>query len=381
MIKAHFHDIRSELLKEISFANKSLKIAVAWFTNNELFDALVMKCKAKIPVELIIVKDSINLRQLGLDFNQFISEGGVLYFGDADNLMHHKFCIIDDNVLINGSYNWTYWAEDKNKENITVLKDEIEVLKGFEEEFRKLISTRNPIQNIGAEMLNESPDDENFFNLKNIRLNEYISSAIDLGNRGHQELSNKIFEEVNKLNPINASKVLQVGIASNNPVIKKIYQTLTVQTIMQPKETTYENFCSNIADCIRTGNYLDAINQANACEAKFPGRFSVHVYSGDAKLKLNDKEGSDLEYRTALTALNHNYSKNSKIIYYNKNFNDIFFPSADIYLKLGDKQKAIKILEDAILEYKKVNTPTELIKKAENYLTMLNNNQTPERIE
>ena len=38
----------------------------------------------------------------------------------SPNFLHHKFCIIDNSIIINGSYNWTYNAQ-KNEENILVL--------------------------------------------------------------------------------------------------------------------------------------------------------------------------------------------------------------------------------------------------------------------
>jgi hypothetical protein len=62
--------------------------------------------------------------------------------------MHNKFCIVDDDVLINGSYNWTYYAESKNRENILIIKDEIDVLQAFETEFSKLIELLKPLQTI-----------------------------------------------------------------------------------------------------------------------------------------------------------------------------------------------------------------------------------------
>jgi phosphatidylserine/phosphatidylglycerophosphate/cardiolipin synthase-like enzyme len=38
--------------------------------------------------------------------------------------MHHKFCLIDDRILINGSYNWSYPAR-RNEENILVLRRDL----------------------------------------------------------------------------------------------------------------------------------------------------------------------------------------------------------------------------------------------------------------
>ncbi|MBL7800986.1 MAG: DUF1669 domain-containing protein [Chitinophagales bacterium] len=377
MIKAHFQNIRIELIKEISSAEKSLKIAVAWFTNNELFDTLLQKCKDKVHVELILINDAINIKQFGLNFNEFIKEGGVLYFGDSENLMHHKFCIIDDKVLINGSYNWTYWAETKNEENITIFKGEVEILKSFNEEFRKIVSTKRQIQSIETNMLNNVSDENSFFNLKNIGVNEYISSAVDLGNRGNYEMANKIFEEVTKLNPVKANRVLQNGVTSNIQVFKNIYQSISTKTYIPSTDTTYEGYCNSIRNLIREGNYINAIGLANTCATKYREKFTVHVYCGDAKTKLNDLTGAEIEYNKAL---NYRHYPKAKILYYNKAYNYTFFPRADVFLKLGQKDKVIETLNEAVHAYKKLNIPIG-VTKAEKYLNDISNNQIPSQIE
>lgn len=38
-------------------------------------------------------------------------------------IMHDKFCIIDNQVVITGSYNWSDNAEFRNEENIAVLEN------------------------------------------------------------------------------------------------------------------------------------------------------------------------------------------------------------------------------------------------------------------
>lgn len=148
MVQAHFQNIRISIIKEIEKANESLKVAVYWFTNHELFDLLYQKQLKGVQCELIIHNDYINNRDTGLPFQKFIDAGGKFYFSDDENPMHNKFCILDNRVLINGSYNWTYYAESKNRENILIIKEEPDVIRAFEKEFSKLIDLVNPLQMI-----------------------------------------------------------------------------------------------------------------------------------------------------------------------------------------------------------------------------------------
>jgi hypothetical protein len=148
MIKAHFENIRSFIIEELSNANKSLKIAVYWFTNQELFNIICHKQLEGVRCELVVHNDYINNRASGLPFQKFIDAGGRFYFSDNRNPMHNKFCIIDGLVLINGSYNWTYYAEDRNKENVLVIRNEVNLIKSFEQEFNNIIGSLEPINQV-----------------------------------------------------------------------------------------------------------------------------------------------------------------------------------------------------------------------------------------
>ncbi|XP_014472364.1 PREDICTED: mitochondrial cardiolipin hydrolase [Dinoponera quadriceps] len=52
-------------------------------------------------------------------------------------LMHHKFCVIDNRILITGSANWTLSAFFGNCENI-IITDDSEIVQKFQDEFTKL---------------------------------------------------------------------------------------------------------------------------------------------------------------------------------------------------------------------------------------------------
>ena len=111
---------------------------MAWFTSSELFDALLRCLEREVDVELILLDDAINYMEYAPDFNLFVSAGGKLRVaGPSVGFMHHKFCVIDSKTVITGSYNWTYYAEIRNVENI-VITNSAEVVVAYESEFSRL---------------------------------------------------------------------------------------------------------------------------------------------------------------------------------------------------------------------------------------------------
>lgn len=138
MVVPHFSNIRQQIIKTLDEATDEILVAVYWFTNQQLFTILCDKLRDGKKVSLIIHNDYINNRDAGLNFQSFIDLGGQFYFSDAENPMHNKFCVVDNKILINGSYNWTYYAEDRNSENILVIEDEQETVSAFRQEFLKL---------------------------------------------------------------------------------------------------------------------------------------------------------------------------------------------------------------------------------------------------
>ena len=131
MIVHYSKNIQNVIQKELFKAQKNIKIAVAWFTNDLLFQPLLMKLQTGVSVEIILNKDEINDSEDNeVDFDEFVKLGGILRWNTAKQLLHDKFCIIDENVVITGSYNWTNKAE-YNRENISVFTQSGETSKFY----------------------------------------------------------------------------------------------------------------------------------------------------------------------------------------------------------------------------------------------------------
>ena len=136
--EALFENIADRIEQELTQAEQSIYIAVAWFTNPRLFDVLLTKAKQGITVQLLISNDPIN-QQSPIDYSGLNIGNSVAYFiGDGkDDLMHNKFCVIDEYTVINGSYNWSKKAE-RNHENIIITTGDSVLAQSFIKQFKKI---------------------------------------------------------------------------------------------------------------------------------------------------------------------------------------------------------------------------------------------------
>ena len=138
MIEAHFKNIRNLIINNIRNSKTEIKIAVAWFTQKQLYDAVLDALERGVKVSLIMMKDFINCGIYGLPLQSFVDKGGVLHFvSNRGWTMHNKFCLFDNCMVISGSYNWTYSAETRNAENV-IVTDDVNVCSRFDDYFNQL---------------------------------------------------------------------------------------------------------------------------------------------------------------------------------------------------------------------------------------------------
>lgn len=131
-----FEQIREEIIQGIRIAKYVIWVSVAWFTDRAIYEELLVKKKEGLQVR-IITSDTSNNDKLK---NELISDFEALFvpgFGAyGRNLIHNKFCIIDFEFVMHGSYNWTYAAEYNEETWITSIDKEL--VAEFAEEFKKL---------------------------------------------------------------------------------------------------------------------------------------------------------------------------------------------------------------------------------------------------
>jgi hypothetical protein len=206
-----FNNIQSEIIKLIDESTENLKIAVTWFTNHDIYDAIVRKLQdPKFSIQLIVLNDRINNKKEGINFQFLIDNNCNFYYSDVENMVHHKFCIIDNKIVITGSYNWTYYAENRNWENIVVLLDE-EVVNGYISEFDKIISSHTKVELV----TNIQKSDISMNSLEYIQ-SDYTLQANREIEKGNDLVAARIYTELLRMNN-KQTTILQ----TRNEIVKK----------------------------------------------------------------------------------------------------------------------------------------------------------------
>jgi len=147
-IEAVFDGIESRILQELEKATFSIQIAMAWWTSKTLTQKVVEIAKEGIQVEIIVWDDNpffIDLYPNNEALPRRLIDSGVTllsYRAARNGKFHNKYCIIDDQVVITGSYNWTFSAENRNEENIVVIKDP-KIVDSYLESFHKFLPKTN----------------------------------------------------------------------------------------------------------------------------------------------------------------------------------------------------------------------------------------------
>ncbi|MFC2187584.1 phospholipase D-like domain-containing protein [Fulvivirgaceae bacterium LMO-SS25] len=142
----YFQDIEHHIISHIEKAKSRLLICVAWFTNETIGVEIIKK--KNVDVEIVIDdneinRNCVNLKKLKAENYEvtFIKNLNKHYY-----LMHNKFCVIDNNTVITGSYNWTKNA-NTNDENISVIIDK-SIAAYYSQEFRRIKDIEFPADNI-----------------------------------------------------------------------------------------------------------------------------------------------------------------------------------------------------------------------------------------
>jgi phosphatidylserine/phosphatidylglycerophosphate/cardiolipin synthase-like enzyme len=111
------------ILDAVNKAKESIHFLAYSFTSDELADTLIERAKAGVTVSGVFDKDQYNSNE-GTEFDTLVTAGIDARLDGNPRLMHHKVILIDDEIVITGSYNFSNNAEHNNDENTLIIHNQ-----------------------------------------------------------------------------------------------------------------------------------------------------------------------------------------------------------------------------------------------------------------
>jgi phosphatidylserine/phosphatidylglycerophosphate/cardiolipin synthase-like enzyme len=130
-------DFEQRLLELIENANYSIDFLAYAFTSIPLTQALKIKSNKGIKIRGVFDK-KWNSNPYS-KYSEMLSSGLNVKLDGNKQTMHDKVFIIDDKIVVTGSYNFTEKANEKNNENAIVVHNE-EFASRYEDEFEEIFT-------------------------------------------------------------------------------------------------------------------------------------------------------------------------------------------------------------------------------------------------
>ena len=111
------------IVAAIDGAQKAVRVQAYMFTSQPILAALAAAERRGVDVQIIL--DKVNdPDQVGhYTGATFVLHAGIpVWIGDRPAIAHNKVIVIDEHLVVGGSYNLTHAAETRNAENVTFIE-------------------------------------------------------------------------------------------------------------------------------------------------------------------------------------------------------------------------------------------------------------------
>jgi cardiolipin hydrolase len=102
----------------LSRAGQTMEICVFTITDDRISEEILNAHHRGVKVRIVTDNDKAN--DPGSDVDRLARAGVAVRRDLTEYHMHHKFAVIDDQLALSGSYNWTRGAAQYNSENLLI---------------------------------------------------------------------------------------------------------------------------------------------------------------------------------------------------------------------------------------------------------------------
>jgi phosphatidylserine/phosphatidylglycerophosphate/cardiolipin synthase-like enzyme len=108
------------IIDAIQSAEESIQFLAFSFTSDPIAEALLERGAADVDVAGVF-EESQYFSNSGTEFDRLLGAGMDVRLDGNERIMHHKVFIIDGEIVITGSYNFSRSAEERNDENVLIF--------------------------------------------------------------------------------------------------------------------------------------------------------------------------------------------------------------------------------------------------------------------
>jgi phosphatidylserine/phosphatidylglycerophosphate/cardiolipin synthase-like enzyme len=130
--------IQAKLVDLLHNAQSSIYFMAYSFTADPLGEVIRQRAGQGVTVAGVMETDQVK-SNIGTEYDAFHTAGLDVRLDGNSGLMHHKVMIIDGQIVVMGSYNFTASAESTNDENVIVIYNP-EIAARYMQEFQRVYS-------------------------------------------------------------------------------------------------------------------------------------------------------------------------------------------------------------------------------------------------
>lgn len=128
--------VQARVVELVNTAQESIYFMAFSFTSDPIGQAIRARAEDGVTVAGVMDEDQVT-SNVGTEYDPFRQAGLDVYRDGNAGQMHHKVIVIDERIVILGSYNFTNSAEVRNDETLLVIYNE-EIAAQFIEEFKRV---------------------------------------------------------------------------------------------------------------------------------------------------------------------------------------------------------------------------------------------------
>jgi phosphatidylserine/phosphatidylglycerophosphate/cardiolipin synthase-like enzyme len=134
--------VSKRLVELLNSADESIYFMAYSFTSDDLAQAVIARYKSGVTISGVFDSAQVG-SNLGTEYPAFKKISMDVRLDGNLGQMHHKVMIIDEAIVVLGSYNFSANAERNNDENLLVLHNP-KIAKAFIEEFKRVYAQALP---------------------------------------------------------------------------------------------------------------------------------------------------------------------------------------------------------------------------------------------